>query len=70
MAFVRRNVGLADRIVRIIIGLALITTGLITGWWWLYIISIIPFVTAFFSFCPLYSLIGVGTCGKSSEKCG
>lgn len=58
------NVGSADRIIRIGLGLvliALVFTGPETPWGWL---GIIPLATGFLRTCPLYSLIGVNTCGK------
>ena len=58
----KTNVGTIDRIVRGLIGLALIAltlSGTIGLWGW---IGIIPPATAAFSTCPLYSLIGLSTC--------
>ncbi len=57
-----RNVGSLDRILRIVVGLGLITIAL-TGpqivWGW---IGIVPLVTAFAGWCPLYTLLGIKTC--------
>ena len=58
----KTNVGTIDRIVRGLIGLALIAltlSGTIGLWGW---IGIIPLATATFSTCPLYGLIGLSTC--------
>lgn len=58
------NVGSADRILRIILGLvliALVFVGPKTPWGW---IGIVPLVTGLFRTCPLYSLVGVNTCRK------
>lgn len=62
------NVGTADRMVRIIVGLALIgwALGYVPGvaaspWGW---IGLIPLGTAVFGWCPAYSLVGIDTCGK------
>jgi len=61
----KKNVGTIDRILRIIIGLGLIGMAVTNtppvgaiGW-----IGVIPLLTAFVSICPLYSLIGINTCG-------
>lgn len=61
------NVGGIDRILRIVVGLALVAwaLGLIPGvaasaWGYL---GLIPLATAVFSYCPAYSIIGVNTCG-------
>lgn len=56
------NVGTMDRMLRIVIGLALIgftLSGAIGFWGW---IGVVPLFTAFFKFCPLYSIAGVKTC--------
>ncbi len=60
------NVGTADRIIRIVIGLLLLAfaIGLIfpsTGWNWVGWIGIVPILTAIFRTCPLYSAIGMST---------
>ncbi len=59
----KTNVGGIDRILRIVVGLgliALVFVGPKTQWGWL---GIIPLATGFLRTCPLYSLIGVNTCG-------
>ena len=55
------NVGSADRIIRIILGAALIglaLTGMIGAWGW---IGVVPLITAFLKFCPAYSIFGLKT---------
>jgi uncharacterized membrane protein YdbT with pleckstrin-like domain len=55
------NVGSLDRILRVIVGLALIAmvfVGPQTPWGW---IGIVPLATAVMRWCPLYKLIGVST---------
>ncbi|MEO3430840.1 DUF2892 domain-containing protein [Pelagibius sp. CAU 1746] len=63
-----RNVGTLDRILRIIVGVALIAlvfVGPKTAWGW---IGVIPLVTAFIGFCPAYRLLGICTnAGKSKQ---
>ncbi len=61
----KTNVGSADRIARIVIGLiliALVFTGPHTPWGW---IGVVPLVTGLLRTCPLYSLIGVNTCPRA-----
>jgi len=60
------NVGTADRIVRVVVGLALIAFALGyiapgTSWSWVGWIGIVPILTAIFSTCPAYSLLGLST---------
>jgi sulfite exporter TauE/SafE len=65
-ARVSLNVGLFDRLARIVVGVALITFALGylapgTGWNWVGWIGVIPIATALFGFCPLYSALGVSS---------
>jgi hypothetical protein len=58
----KSNVGGIDRILRIVVGLALIAlaaTGTIGVWGW---IGIVPLATAALGFCPLYTVLGFSTC--------
>ncbi|PKM42190.1 MAG: DUF2892 domain-containing protein [Gammaproteobacteria bacterium HGW-Gammaproteobacteria-1] len=61
----KQNVGTADKIVRIILGVALIGWGVVAGNW-LGAIGIVPLATALMGFCPLYPLVGMNTCGKNA----
>lgn len=57
-----KNVGTIDRVIRALVGLALLAivfVGPQTPWGW---IGIIPLATAAISFCPAYRLLGVRTC--------
>ena len=57
------NMGSIDRGVRAVLGVVLILLvfmGPQTPWGW---IGIIPLATALVGWCPLYSLIGMDTCG-------
>jgi len=57
------NVGTVDRVVRVVVGLALITaaaTGRIGLWGWL---GVIPLATGLMRVCPAYSIFGMNTCG-------
>jgi hypothetical protein len=61
--FTMKNVGTVDKVIRIILGLvliALVFVGPQTPWGW---IGIIPLVTGLIGFCPLYSVLGMNTCG-------
>jgi len=57
----RKNVGSADKSARIIAGVLAIGAGFYFGSWW-GAIGLVPLATAFMSFCPLYSLVGINTC--------
>ena len=56
------NVGNIDRIVRAVIGLALIAlawAGTIGAWGW---IGVVPLLTAALGFCPIYTMLGFSSC--------
>jgi hypothetical protein len=56
------NISVTDRILRVIVGLALIglaVAGMIGLWGY---IGIVPLVTGLLGFCPTYSLLGINTC--------
>jgi hypothetical protein len=58
----KTNVGTLDRLLRVVIGLALIAltlTGTIGVWGW---IGVVPLLTASLGSCPLYTVLGMSTC--------
>jgi hypothetical protein len=66
----KKNVGLVDRVARIVGGLALMAlaaTGQVGAWGWL---GAVVLATGVFSFCGLYTVLGINTCpiDKSAKK--
>ena len=60
-----KNVGGIDRVLRTIIGVALLWFAFAaapTGYNWIGWIGVVPLLTALVGYCPLYTLIGVSTC--------
>jgi len=58
----KANVGGIDKILRIVIGAALIAWVLLANgpvWAW---IGVVPLATGLFNFCGLYALLGINTC--------
>ena len=56
------NVGGIDKILRIVVGIALIAMaalGVVGTWGW---IGVIPLLTGLLGTCPAYSLLGMNTC--------
>ena len=56
-----RNMGTADRWIRIVIGvglLALVFKGPRTAWGYL---GLVPLATALFGYCPLYQALGISS---------
>jgi hypothetical protein len=59
----KTNSGTLDRTLRIVAGLALIAlaaTGTVGLWGW---IGVVPLLTGAIGNCPLYSVLGINTCG-------
>mgnify|MGYP001055500140 FL=1 len=57
-----RNAGTIDRIIRVVLGLVLLSLvffGPQTPWGW---IGLVPLVTGLIGNCPLYTLFGFNTC--------
>jgi hypothetical protein len=63
----KKNMGKADRIVRIIVAIilgVLYYNGTISGTWAIValVVAVIFALTSFVSTCPLYSIVGISTC--------
>jgi hypothetical protein len=59
-----RNIGNTERVLRAIVGLALLAivfVGPQTPWGW---IGLVPLATALIGWCPPYALFGINTCGR------
>lgn len=59
----KANVGGIDKILRIVVGLALIAMAVLNiapvgAWGW---IGVIPLLTGLFGFCPFYPILGLST---------
>ena len=62
------NVGGIDRILRVVVGIALIVAtlvGLIGVWGW---IGIVPLATGLFGFCPAYRFFGFSSCPMKNRN--
>lgn len=60
-----QNVGGIDRVLRVLVGIvliALVFVGPKTNWGY---IGIVPLLTGVFSFCPLYTALGIKTCKQA-----
>lgn len=60
------NVGMFDRLARVVVGIALIAFALGyiapgTSWAWVGWIGVVPLFTGAFGTCPLYSVVGCST---------
>jgi hypothetical protein len=58
------NEGTADRVIRVVIGLGLLSLTVLgphSPWG---LVGLVPLATGVVGFCPLYRLVGVNTCAK------
>ena len=60
------NMGKPDKVIRLILGAGIIAAGVYFQSWW-GAIGVIPIVTAFINWCPLYFPFGISTC-KVKQK--
>jgi hypothetical protein len=65
----KSNVGTIDRTLRIIVGLGLIGYGVATHSW-IGALGVIPLLTGFLRFCPVYCPLGLNTTGKNDKGGG
>ena len=64
----KKNVGTADRIIRIIAGLGILSLVFIgprTLWG---LLGLLPLVTGIAGWCLPYQLLGINTCGKCAKQ--
>jgi len=60
------NVGINDRLLRIIAGLVIAILGIWFNSWW-GLIGLVPIATGLFSWCPLYVPLKISTIKKEKE---
>lgn len=61
----KKNVGGIDRVLRIVVGLALLAGFFLNpdaAYRWAYLIGIVPLATGLMSSCPVYTILGLSTC--------
>jgi len=63
----KKNMGSADRVIRGIIGIAVLGAGYYYKSWF-GLIGLIPLATAFISWCPAYMPFGISTLGTKAKS--
>lgn len=61
-----RNIGSIDRLIRVVIGLAVLSllfVGPKTLWG---LLGLVPLLTAMVGWCPPYAILGISTCKSSN----
>ena len=66
----KKNVGSADRLIRIVVGAALIAWALFGGgsYSWIGWIGVVPLLTAGIGWCPAYMPFGIRTCRTGDAR--
>ena len=62
-----KNVGTIDRIIRVLVGLAIIGAGVYYQSWWGATGGIALF-TAIVGWCPPYAVLGISTCSTCKKE--
>jgi hypothetical protein len=57
------NIGKTDKVIRVIVGLAVGAAGFYFKSWW-GLVGLVPIFTALVSWCPLYLPLGINTSKK------
>lgn len=65
----KTNVGTIDRIIRVLLGLGLLSLVFLVegGARWFGLIGLVPLLTAAVGYCPPYALLGIDTCSTGSK---
>ena len=60
----KTNIGIADRVIRIVAGLLLLTSVFVFEGdvRWLGLVGVVLLLTALAGWCPAYSLLGIDSC--------
>jgi len=58
----KRNEGTIDRVIRIVLGVGLLSIVFVGPQTMLGLIGLVPLLTGLLGFCPLYRLVGLSTC--------
>ncbi len=64
-----KNIGKVDKIIRLVLGVILLSLFFLLNGNWKYIgfIGFIPIVTALLDFCPLYAIFKISTVKKETK---
>lgn len=63
----KANVGGADKVIRVVVGLIIIALGIVFKSWW-GVIGVLVLATGLFNFCLLYVPLGISTCKAKPQQ--
>lgn len=61
------NVGSVDRVLRVLVGLAVLAVGYHYQSWW-GLLGLVPLLTALVGICPAYLPFGLSTCRREPDQ--
>ncbi len=61
------NAGTVDRVARVVVGLGVLSLAFVGPQTPFGYIGIVPLLTGLAGYCPLYSVLGINTCGLKSK---
>lgn len=61
-----KNEGMIDRVLRVVVGLVLLSLIFVGPQTWWGLVGLVPLLTGLAGYCPLYSLLGIRTCSMKS----
>jgi hypothetical protein len=67
----KTNEGMADRVIRVIVGLGVLPVlaiGPVPGWGLIGLVGLLPLATGLLGYCPTYALLGIDTLGRKPPK--
>lgn len=67
MKALTKNEGKVDRGIRVVLGLAVLSLTFVGPQTMWGLLGIIPLFTGAVGMCPIYSLLGMNSCGKNEE---
>lgn len=62
----KANVGGIDKVLRIVVGLALVAWAVMGGPVWAWI-GVVPLASGLLGWCPAYTLLGIKTCPMKKD---
>jgi len=62
------NAGTIDRVVRVVLGLGLLSLTILGPHTWIGLLGLVPLATGVVGWCPLYRLLGISTCSTRARS--
>jgi hypothetical protein len=63
----KTNIGKVERIIRVVVGLALASLAFWGPKNYWFLIGLVPVITGFIGWCPPYQILGISTCKNKTN---